>query len=53
MAMVGVGGSIGTGILLGSGAAIQIAGPADILSLAASNVCPLQSAAKRSSSAVC
>jgi len=31
MAMVGVGGSIGTGLLLGSGAAIQIAGPALIL----------------------
>ncbi|HEY6937783.1 MAG TPA: amino acid permease, partial [Terriglobales bacterium] len=32
MAMVGVGGSIGTGLLLGSGAAIQIAGPAVIFS---------------------
>jgi AAT family amino acid transporter len=32
MAMVGVGGSIGTGLLLGSGAAIQIAGPAVIIS---------------------
>src|SRR5262252_3950584 len=32
MAMVAVGGSIGTGLLLGSGAAIQIAGPAVILS---------------------
>ncbi len=32
MAMVGVGGSIGTGLLLGSAAAIQIAGPAVILS---------------------
>ena len=31
MAMVGVGGSIGTGLLLGSGAAIQIAGPALIV----------------------
>ncbi|HEY6271929.1 MAG TPA: amino acid permease [Terriglobales bacterium] len=31
MAMVAVGGSIGTGLLLGSGAAIQIAGPAVIL----------------------
>ncbi|MGB6901202.1 MAG: amino acid permease, partial [Acidobacteriaceae bacterium] len=31
MAMVGVGGSIGTGLLLGSGAALQIAGPALIL----------------------
>ena len=31
MAMVGVGGSIGTGLLLGSGAAIQVAGPALIL----------------------
>jgi L-asparagine transporter-like permease len=32
MAMVAVGGSIGTGLLLGSGAAIQIAGPGVILS---------------------
>jgi L-asparagine transporter-like permease len=32
MAMVAVGGSIGTGLLLGSGAAIQIAGPAVIVS---------------------
>ena len=32
MAMLGVGGSIGTGLLLGSAAAIQIAGPAVILS---------------------
>jgi L-asparagine transporter-like permease len=32
MAMVAVGGSIGTGLLLGSGAAVQIAGPAMILS---------------------
>ena len=32
MAMVAVGGSIGTGLLLGSGAAIQVAGPAAILS---------------------
>jgi amino acid transporter, AAT family len=31
MAMVSVGGSIGTGLLLGSGAAIQIAGPALIV----------------------
>ena len=31
MAMLGVGGSIGTGLLLGSGAAVQIAGPAVIL----------------------
>src|SRR5712671_4232184 len=30
MAMVAVGGSIGTGLLLGSGAAIQVAGPAVI-----------------------
>ena len=34
IAMVGVGGSIGTGLLLGSGAAVQIAGPAIILSYA-------------------
>jgi AAT family amino acid transporter len=32
MAMVAVGGSIGTGLLLGSGAAIQVAGPAVIVS---------------------
>jgi L-asparagine transporter-like permease len=32
MAMVAVGGSIGTGLLLGSGAALEIAGPAAILS---------------------
>jgi len=32
MAMVAVGGSIGTGLLLGSGAAMEIAGPAAILS---------------------
>ncbi len=32
MAMVAVGGSIGTGLLLGSGAAVQIAGPAVIIS---------------------
>ncbi len=32
MTMVGVGGSIGTGLLLGSGAAIKIAGPAVIIS---------------------
>jgi len=31
MAMVAIGGSIGTGLLLGSGAAIQIAGPAVII----------------------
>src|ERR1700685_2899241 len=35
LAMGGLGGSIGTGILLGSGAAMQIAGPAAILSFAA------------------
>jgi AAT family amino acid transporter len=34
MAMVAVGGSIGTGLLLGSAAAIEIAGPAVILSFA-------------------
>jgi L-asparagine transporter-like permease len=32
MAMVGVGGSIGTGLLLGSGAALRIAGPAVVIS---------------------
>lgn len=32
IAMVGIGGSIGTGLLLGSGAAVQIAGPGVILS---------------------
>src|SRR5437899_12240584 len=31
MAMVAVGGSIGTGLLLGSGAAIQVAGPAVVV----------------------
>jgi amino acid transporter, AAT family len=36
MAMVAVGGSIGTGLLLGSGAAIQVAGPAVFLSYALS-----------------
>jgi len=35
MAMVAVGGSIGTGLLLGSGAALQIAGPAVILTYVA------------------
>jgi L-asparagine transporter-like permease len=34
MTMVAVGGSIGTGLLLGSGAAIQIAGPSVIISYA-------------------
>jgi L-asparagine transporter-like permease len=34
MAMLAVGGSIGTGLLLGSGAAIRIAGPAVVLSYA-------------------
>ena len=34
MAMVAVGGSIGTGLLLGSAAAMQIAGPGVILSFA-------------------
>ena len=32
MAMVAIGGSIGTGLLLGSGAALEIAGPAAVLS---------------------
>jgi L-asparagine transporter-like permease len=36
MAMVAVGGSIGTGLLLGSGAAIQVAGPAVIVTYIAS-----------------
>jgi amino acid transporter, AAT family len=35
IAMVGVGGSIGTGLLLGSGAAMEVAGPAAILSFIA------------------
>jgi amino acid transporter, AAT family len=35
MAMVAIGGSIGTGLLLGSGAAMEIAGPAAILSFVA------------------
>ncbi len=35
MAMVAVGGSIGTGLLLGSGAAMEVAGPAAILSFIA------------------
>src|SRR6516162_7568943 len=34
MAMVAVGGSIGTGLLLGSAAALEIAGPGVILSFA-------------------
>src|SRR5215475_15437260 len=34
MAMVAVGGSIGTGLLLGSGAAIEVAGPAVVLTYA-------------------
>src|SRR5262250_237071 len=36
MAMVAVGGSIGTGLLLGSGAAIQVAGPAVVVTYALS-----------------
>lgn len=36
MAMVAVGGSIGTGLLLGSGAAIQIAGPGVVITYLAS-----------------
>jgi amino acid transporter, AAT family len=38
MAMVAVGGSIGTGLLLGSGAAVKIAGPAVILTYLAGAV---------------
>ena len=38
MAMVAVGGSIGTGLLLGSGAALEIAGPAAILSFLAAAI---------------
>ncbi|HYL91943.1 MAG TPA: amino acid permease [Alphaproteobacteria bacterium] len=38
MAMVAVGGSIGTGLLLGSGAAIEVAGPAVIVTYTASAV---------------
>jgi L-asparagine transporter-like permease len=41
MAMVAVGGSIGTGLLLGSGAAIQVAGPAVVLSYVFSAVIAL------------
>src|SRR5215475_12826573 len=37
MAMVAVGGSIGTGLLLGSGAAMELAGPAAILSFVAAS----------------
>jgi L-asparagine transporter-like permease len=36
MAMVAVGGSIGTGLLLGSGAAIQVAGPSVVVTFALS-----------------
>jgi L-asparagine transporter-like permease len=39
MAMVAVGGSIGTGLLLGSGAAMEIAGPAVILSFVIAAFC--------------
>lgn len=38
MAMVAVGGSIGTGLLLGSGAAIQVAGPAVVLTFVISTL---------------
>src|SRR3954462_4706966 len=38
MAMVAVGGSIGTGLLLGSGAAAQVAGPAIIFTYLISTV---------------
>src|ERR1041385_4380055 len=38
MAMVAVGGSIGTGLLLGSGAAIQVAGPAVVLTFVLSAI---------------
>jgi amino acid transporter, AAT family len=38
MAMVAVGGSIGTGLLLGSGAAIQVAGPAVIITYVLSSM---------------
>ena len=40
MAMVAVGGSIGTGLLLGSGAAIQVAGPAVVLTFVLSALSP-------------
>jgi len=39
MAMIAVGGSIGTGLLLGSGAAMEIAGPAVILSFVIAAFC--------------
>jgi amino acid transporter, AAT family len=38
MAMVAVGGSIGTGLLLGSGAAIQVAGPSVVLTFVLSAI---------------
>src|SRR6476661_6867623 len=38
MAMVAVGGSIGTGLLLGSGAAIQVAGPSVIITYVLSSM---------------
>src|SRR5258708_35922833 len=38
MAMVAVGGAIGTGLLLGSGVAMEVAGPAASLSFAAAAV---------------
>src|SRR5258708_26217734 len=40
IAMVAVGGSIGTGLLLGSGAAIHIAGPAVVVSYLISALIP-------------
>jgi hypothetical protein len=40
MAMVGAGGSLGTSLLLGSGAAVRIAGPAVILSFDADDLRP-------------
>ena len=49
MAMVAVGGSIGTGLLLGSGAAIQVAGPAVLVSYVLSGVPGLPCSKSKSS----
>ena len=41
MTMVAVGGSIGTGLLLGTAAAIELAGPAVILTLGSRSLKPV------------